>query len=292
MDINQNTIYTETNLNVNLNSMLKSFVQLNKKFIDEDIRSLKAYSRTCNSIKTIKKIKEQLEYLVALRQSASNKINTYSFSVQNGKIRGVGLRNEEYKVTNVSDYTALHDYVNVADNTSYIMLDYTDLMNGLALEVSYEDYLFSIDEIEEELDQYNTVSTYSGKILTEKEWIPEGGFREIKDYKVGESSYKVSENNAIDYFYYPVKFEKTYKNIIESTNGRLKSILLDDVITASRDLKIRISLIDVTETGFVLNVSNKNENYAQLIAHFRKPIRARILGRKLCFNTKMTVIEV
>lgn len=290
MIINQNTLFNEFLLNDLLRNVLEGPMKVDRKLLDYDIKTTKTRERKeCGDRK--KELAKQSSYLCELRR-AGTEIKKYKFSCKDARLVGFPFKCEYYDEYKCVEKTSPKEYLVTEEKTAYISLDYTELLNGLALELSYPDYIGLLTELESSLKSVNTVSSYDCSILYSLDWLYDLYFLEAKTGKICSSDYYVSKGAARDYFLNEVKIDGTYKNIIEQSNRITLDLILTRIANECSTNKWNVQLLGVHDTGFDLKFTIRNKaDYEKFLNYIRSAVVTRVLGRKFCFYPQLTVIE-
>lgn len=291
MIVTQNSTFNEFMLNDLLHNTLEGAVRVDRRLLDSDIKTVR--NREKKTIGSSKKyISKHMKYLLELRRSNIGEVKKLKFNCTNSVISSMPLRCEYYPGYKNIEKSSIADYTVTEQKCAYITIDYTSLMNGLALELSYPDYIGTLNEIEDDLKNINTIASYDSSILYNFEWLDDLYFLEAKECKMGDSDYYIGNGISRDYFLNKVKTDDTYRNIIDHTNKELLCLILSNIAQECGNNRWKLQLLGVSETGFDFRFDIETEfAYEKLIKFLRGAIIARILGRKFCFYPELTIIE-
>lgn len=290
MVINQNTTFNEFLLNDILRSQFDGAIKIDRKLLDYDIKTTKTRERKEYGARK-KTLNKQSSYLCEIRRAGTD-IKKYRFNCKEDGISSFPFKCEYYDEYKCIEKSSPKEYMVTEEKTSYISLDYSELLNGLALELSYPDFIGLLGELECDLKSINTVSSYDCSILYNLDWLYDLYFLEAKKGKIADSDYYISKDAARDYFLNKVTTDGTYKNIIEQSSRLALSLILINIANECSTNKWKVQLLGIHETGFDLKFTIKNQTeYNKFISYVRSSIVARVLGRKFCFYPQLTVIE-
>lgn len=291
MIVTQNNTFNEFMLNDILHNTLEGAVKIDRKLLDSDIKTVRTREKKSSGV-VKKNINKQMKYLLELRRTATLDEKKLRFNCDQSSISSIPLRNEYYDGYKNIEKSSIADYTVTESKCAYITVDYKSLMNGLALELSYPDFIGSLNEIEDELKDINTMTSYDSSILYDFEWLDDLYFLDAKSGKICDSDYYIESGISRDYFLNRVRIDGTYKNLVKHTNKVLLCILLSSISQECMNNRWKLQLLGVSETGFDFKFKIENKvAYEKFLQFLRGSITARILGRKFCFYPDVTIIE-
>lgn len=187
----------------------------------------------------------------------------------------------------------LSRYIAIEPEKAYIYVDYSDIFNGIALELLGPDVVK--DDVEEVFDSLSIdlVSVYDGSILKRIGWLNEDYELLMQTSYCDGSPYinldRTDKKESYDYFYNTVKIGKTSASVINSsTSTMLKMIIMELLNNCGDDIMI----CDVNEKGLTIVVdSSDEETYKRAIRFIRQKVVFKIFSRRFGFSPTVTIIE-
>lgn len=272
--------------------------EIDRSLIDSDAKRIKTAKRMEVTLKGSKALGSQLNDLMDIRKQIQRGKEKFTLrAVENRtNIEFIGTRGDlidAYKFkggcTRSNNYvynSSISEYYESKPGTLYIDIDYKRLFSGIIIELLGEDVF---EDIEETLDDCGIVGASDSDKLIDLGWISD----DLEDYKgtiVGDSEYILNKRTGFDYFLEPHDIDGTFDLLIDKTREKLRCFILDGLYRMANNCQVRCSLIDISNTGFSLELALNNRGY-KFIDEIRRPVKARIFGRKFCFRPNINVIE-
>lgn len=284
-----------------LNSKLETSTVLediDRTLIDADAKRIKTAKRTEVTIKGSKELRNQLAALMNIRKQLTKSKERLLIKVfeKDSKFTFKGVRMSagedcefncgRTRVNNFVYDTAISEYFVTKTCTNYVYVSYKRLLAGIVIELLGEDVF---EDIESSIEDCGIVGASDSDILLDLDWISD----DLDDYKgtlVGNSEYVISNKFALDYFLDTIKIDGTFDAVIDSTRMKVLGYILTGLYKIADSYKIKLCLIDKDDTGFVFEIHDTEECDA-FINELRRPVKARIFGRKFCFRPDVSVIK-
>lgn len=281
--IRQDTKIDSKSINKLLNTYGKSQVGLNPQAIADDINRLNEEASNSKNKIFKKNCSRLVNYLEGVYNIAVNKGTINLEFKHDGKyIVSNPIEVRKFKYFNIQTV----DYFNIT-NKSVIVLDYSELMNGLALEMGYIDLGYGLGDIEEKLGDVGIVATYAASNLGEL--LEDNLYYSLYDLRIGDSPYIAPDKRcAYDYFGEKVSDSISYIGMLDSSSRKIMSLVTYDILTKAFNHKLNIELAAVYEDSLVLLVS-KEFNAEDISNKLANAVVIRLFGRKFSFKPTITV---
>ena len=286
MVINQNTKINSSELRDILNSHRNTVIKLDKRMIEDDINKLKQRLVKDNLSKiSIKNINSIIQYLDKLMKI---KADDEGYISMRWKLDAFGrVSSSPVKLRKFSDYGIdAVDYISISDTRTIISVEYTDLMNCMALEISKEDFGVDLNEIDKQLGSILAIS--------DVEKLKEMGllhnmYRTLLSAKVNNSGYKSIDDGVLySYFGNRVDSSKGYRGMIEdSMQTALQVIISNQIPRFIRGNTIKASIISISEDRIAYAVPVQYLKEVEEV--LQESIITRVIGRKFEIKPEIKV---
>ena len=299
MEINivQNHKYDSVVLNSKL-EVSTVLEDIDRTLIDADAKRIKTAKRTEVTLKGSKELRAQLAALMDIRKQLTKSKERVLLKVEekDSKFLFKGVRmtaGEDCKfncgrirVNNFVYDTAISEYLVTKADTNYVYVSYKRLLAGIVIELLGEDVF---EDIESSIENCGIVGASDSDVLMNLDWISD----DLDDYKgtlAENSEYIISKKLGLDYFLDTIKIDGTFDALIDSTRMKVLGYILTGLYKMAEAYKIKLCLIDKDDTGFTFEVHD-TDDFDALISEIRRPVKARIFGRKFCFRPDVSVIK-
>lgn len=256
--------------------------KLNSQAISDDIERLKDLAEQKKDKMYVKNCWRIVDYLTKI-QRVANKGNIEIKYEHDGKF----INSSPIEIRKFADFNIqTTDYIDVVDK-SVISLDYSKLMDGLALELGYHDLGYTHEEIEDTLGDIGIVAHYEssklGKLLEER------NYRILYNLRIEDSDYLLPDKKGInDYYGETVKDKISYIEALDSTSRKSMSIIVTEILSEALSNKYEVQLVGVYEDSLVLLVPHDLD--AKTIGkQLAKAQVVRIFGRKFAFEPAVQI---
>jgi len=271
----------------NINKLLSRYgkvqVGLNPQAITDDIERLKIKADNSKNKIYVKNCWRLVDYLKKLNRVATQNDTINLEFKYNGKF----IVSDPIEVRKLDGFNVqTTDYFDLMGK--YVMtLDYSNLINGLALELGYYDLGYSTDEIEEKLADIGIVATYDSKDLGDL--LEDSLYRTLYGLRIEDSSYLAPDGKSVyDYYGEKVTDRISYIGMLDSTARKTMAIITADVLTEALNNKYNVELAGVYEDSLVLLIPSEC-NTEEVSSKLGQPEVARLFGRKFLFEPAITI---
>ena len=273
------------------NKLLEEFgrtkVDMNSVAIRDDIdrlgRDMKQYDFD-KYVKNCKAIIAYLKKLLALTKDGGEL--EIEFQHNGEYIESSPIEVRKFKDFNIQTT----DYFDLKSK-SVITLDYSSLLDGIALEIGYYDLGFNMEEIEDKLKEVGIVANYDIDVLGD---IYERGlYGQLYGMRVDDTPYlSVNGKDMHDYYGEKHKGNKVYKNILDSTAKKTMGIIVHDILTEAKNIGAvgcKIELVGVYDDSLVILVDKECSEDSEIVNKLAQPQVVRMFGRKFLFKPDVQI---
>jgi len=271
------------NMNKLLDKYGKVHVRLNSQAIKDDIEKMKKLAEASNKKLYVKNCWRIVDYLDRLGKVAKNEEEIRLDFKYNGDF----IESSPIDIRKINGFNVqTTDYFDVMGK-SVLTLDYSKLMDAMALDIGYLDLGYTTEEIEDKLKDVGIVATYDssdfGDLLEDNLYIVMCGL------KIEDSPYvSVDNKNMHDYFGDKVKDRVNYLETLTKSSKKIMAIVAMDVLTEADKHSCKIELAGVYEDSLVILVPDKC-SVELLSEKLAQPQVIRLFGRKFLFKPEVQI---
>lgn len=277
---------TENQIEYKLGTLLKKFhldVSFNVEAIEDDISRLAVIdplNKTTNYRKnltgTIMFLENMKKYYLKFKDKNTGKLKI-TFIPSEDKIRSTPIELRKIPLFNLE--TA--DYINLG-NGIMIDVNYSKLMTAMAFRYAYEDLDYTLDEIEEKLDDINIVITYDEKDF-DKIIDDDLNYKVIKTFKIDKCPWMHPNKKEIySFFNDRIKNERgKYDTVIEYNAKKFIGLIVGNMLEQFIRLRDKMGLAGMYEDGFKILVYDE-ENLKPVLDYINEGTGIELFGR--CFK--------
>lgn len=287
ISIKQNTSFNKTGLEKVLETLGSTVLVLDTQSIDDDIQKLRKRIQDGKASRmdmiNINKIVKYLEKLKTKVLPSNNSVRI-AWGIQDNTVVSSNASIKQFKRYGIQAI----DYIIPTEGNYIVTVNYSELLDAIALEMVHRDIGMETTDIEEALKEINIFGINDIQILKELEIFEDGLFEDAKGMKVEDSIYN-GEKGLISYFGWNVGKEETYKKAMEDTARIATNIILKEVldrvavnIRAHHDGLKQFKLIGVYEDGFSFMVDDMS-----VLGDVIESVAIRIFGRTFEIKTKI-----
>lgn len=249
-------------------------LELNMDLIEHDIARLKN--------------KRAVDWLQELPSFVSGRLSWIGgkplIKTDDGSIELANIKAEGGTLINMSRY------LNIEAEKTYVYVDYSDIYNGLALELLGAQSV-GVD-VEQFFDDLNItiVHLYDAQMLKQLGWLGDSLVDRLRKSYCGCSPYLCSNGKeSYDYFYNKVKINKNFSNVINSSIDTMLKLIVEELIKKHGK---HLMIANICDTGLTLVVDSSKKEERDLIVEFiRQKVIFRVFGRKFGFSPTVTIVE-
>ena len=254
----------------------------NVQAIDDDIEKLKALAEQTKNKIYAKNCWRIAEYLNKLKKWANKGDINIIYRYDGKFISSMPIEIRKFRDFNIQTT----DYIYVKDK-SVITLDYSKLMDAVALDIGYHDLGYTREEIEDELKDVGIVASNSSDCLGKL--LEENNYSTLYNLKIDDSDYITPDRRRVnDYFGEAMKDRISYIETLDSSSRKIMSIIASDVLNEAMGNKYDVQLVGVYEDSLVLLVPNELD-IKDVATNLAKTEVLRLFGRKFAFEPKVQI---
>ena len=282
IDIKQSTTYSKAYIEKQVDALGSSLLVLNTSMIDDDIHKLrKMYDDAISHIDKVN-IHKIIKYLEKIKKRIlpSNNSVRMSWGIQDRAIVSSGISIKQFKRYRIQAV----DYIIQEAGSCMVTVDYSDVLDAIALEMVHKDIGLDTAGIEEKLKEVNIFSVNDIQVLKDLDIFESGLFEDSKAMRVDDTSY-TNDGELLSYFKVPVgKVEElsTYRKAMEETARAVTNIILKSVLENVDKATSNFRLIGVYENGFSFSI-----NDSSLLDKMIDNVAVRIFGRTFEVKLKL-----
>ena len=287
ISIKQNTNYNKAGLEKSLEALGSTLLTLDTQLIEDDIQKLKRKIQDENTARMdMININKIIKYLEKLKTKVlpSNSSVRIAWGLQDNNVVSSNASIRQFKRYNVQAI----DYVVPVEGSYIVTVDYSEVLDALALEMAHRDIGVETTDIEKSLANINIFGVNDIQILKDLDIFESGLFEDSKGLKMEDSSYK-GLKGAISYYGYSLGKEETYKRAMEETAKVTTNIILKELLDkvavnmrANKSDEKAFKLLGVYENGFSFMIDD-----TKLMGDAIDSVAVRIFGRT--FEIKLKI---
>lgn len=253
-------------------------VKLNHQAIKDDIEKIKEIAEASNKKIYVKNCWRIVDYLDKLGKVAKNEDAINLAFKYNGKF----IESSPIEVRKIHGFNVqTTDYFDVMGK-SVLTLDYSKLIDAMALDIGYIDMGYTDKEIEDRLKDIGIVATYDSDELGDL--LDEKVYSILYGLKIDDSPYVSADNKSMyDYFGEQIRDRISYMGSLDSSSRKTMTIVAMDVMTEAMKHSCNIELAGIYEDSLVILVPDEC-NTEELSEKLAQPQVIRLLGRKFLFK--------
>lgn len=249
-------------------------LELNMDLIEYDIARLKN--------------KRAVDWLQGLPSFVSGRLSWIGgkplIKTDDGTIELANIKAEGGTLINMSRY------LNIEAEKTYVYVDYSDIYNGLALELLGAQSV-GVD-VEQFFDDLNItiVHLYDAQMLKQLGWLGDSLVDRLRKSYCGCSPYLCSNGKeSYGYFYNKVKINKNFSNVINSSIDTMLKLIVEELLKKHGK---HLMIANICDTGLTLVVDSSKKEERDLVVEFiRQKVIFRVFGRKFGFSPTVTIVE-
>lgn len=278
-----------------LNNLLRRFsleISLNIESIDDDINRLmeidtrnKNEGFKVNLHNTIDFLENTKKYYLKFMDKTTNKLKI-SFIPNDEKVRSTPIELKKIELFNLE--TA--DYMNIG-NGILVDVNYSNLITAMAFRYVYEDLDYTLDEIEDKLEDVNIIITYNeddfNKLIDD-----DLNYKVLKTFKIGKCPW-IHPNKKEIYSFFNDRIKNTtgkYDKIIEYNARKFMLLIVCNMLEHSSMFKDKISIAGVYEDGFKILVYDE-EDLKNVLDFINDGTGIELFGRCFKYIPKIKIIR-
>lgn len=282
MELNQNTIINEEKTRNLVENQVTLHLKINLQLLNDDIDRLKKMIDKTKSPVMLKNIKMTIKYLEGIRKKANKSTISLDWTVINNKVvaRPFEMRKIDMLDINTTDYVVL-------DDKTLVNIDYSDVINAIALELGHRDFCLDSSDIEKRLKDISIISVNDINILKERGILEDDMAVALMSSRIEDTPYRSDDTNErYDYFGNNVGEGTDYRDMIESSiNCAMQKLVYNTFNTASQ-IGIDIYVCGVYENSMAFIMDNdKVEALKNKLENDKVTIR--VFGRKFEVTPKI-----
>ena len=269
-----------------LESLLHKYGKLTYNFstqlISDDIDKMTELENNAHTAHRLENTKRTKGYLEGLYKKASNGEFKAEWVLSGNKISALPVEIRKIKMYDIR----ATDYI-IKKNEAIMYLDYTELLNIIAFEISYKDFGVNEEDIEDKLKDIGIITQYKSEVL--KSVLTEcGTFDKMLNMRVEDTIYMSSDKKSL-YTYYMDKVlsDKTYRKVAEETAYTTMSIITQNLLSRASSLGLGIKLGGVFEDSIVIILPDGRN--ARIESELNISVIVRAFGRKFVVEPKIQV---
>lgn len=274
-----------------INKILDTFkfngLKLNIDSIEYGIKKMDTKKNGNNIFnKNVSLIKEYLRDLKILASNEDSKIDL-KFYIENDKIKSKPFETKKIPFFDIETT----DFIDVTNKT-VINIDYSELIDSIAFEMSYREFGYSLRDVEETLKDVTIIGVNDSKIVKDlkTKWVGNQTAYDIFNCVVSDTSYtNINKEHHTDYFGRVVKNDLNYREMIENTMDYSMCVIvyniLNDIVSNDIDTS-DLKLAAVYDSSFVLIADS--DKYRNMEA-IHKAVGVRLFGRYFKFVPNVTI---
>lgn len=263
-----------------LEKLGKTKYNLDCESIGDDIKKLKDRRVGLKGNKLIN-IDRVIKYLELLLKEAKKGEFSSMWVLNGNKVESIPIEIRDVKMFGIN----VNDYIRVGDKR-IITIDYSSVLDLMTFEISYRDFGYTMDEVEDKLKGLSSLAVYPMSKIEE--------LLDKNEYEVGLSlmvedtpyiSVDISGNNKndmYDYFGNLVDESKYYTNMLKSSRDIIMSIILTNILGRILEAGKGVEILGVFESGISLRVDSD-------ISKLIDTVVIRVFGRKFEVEPKVEI---
>ena len=256
--------------------------KFNIQAINDDVERLKGLAEQKKNKTYVKNCWKIIDYLTRLQRAAGKGDVSIVYRYDGRFIKSIPIEIRKFRDFNIQTT----DYIYIMDK-SIVTLDYSKLMDGIAMDIGYIDLGYDREKIESILGEVGIVASYDYSNLGEL--IEEDNYRELYNLRIDDSDYLLPDKKHInDYFGEMMNDRVSYIETLDSSSRKAMSIVVSDVLTEALNNRYEVQLVGVYEDSLVLMVPN-GLNVKEVANKLAKTEVVRLFGRKFSFSPTVQI---
>lgn len=179
------------------------------------------------------------------------------------------------------------EYVKKPNNTTFLRIQYKQLINIIAFEMMYQDMGYTHRQMEEHLDSAGIITQNQADLLLNV-FSGEEPYELSKVFKVQKSGYYVDEDDIMYDYFQTSRFETNcYARPVEYSCRHALAIILDELLVQLKDNDVAFTLCAIDDKSITFLTDQSDEAIKKFTSIATEPVTVRAFGRQ--FNTVATV---
>lgn len=269
-----------------LESLLKVYGKATYTFdldaLEDDIKKVEIAEKEAHTAYRLENAKKTKAYLEGIRARAKKGQINVEWFLNNHKVSSMPI--EFKKITQYNIQTT--DYIQKTSD-SVVVMDYSELTDVIALELTHNEFELSEHMADESMQDIGLLASYPASRLLNL--VGEKAiFEKSRGLRISSSRYSSPERKYnLTYFMSKLKYDPTYRRIVEDSADNSISIILYNILTKAAANKYNVKIMGVFSDSIALAIPK--EKSKEIEDELAVGVIIRSFGRKFEVYPKVRV---